>query len=86
MFNMTRKPNLKTDILDSGWRILVERGRDAVRLRDLAKENECSVGTVYNLFENLDEIILRLNLKCLDKMYGALHHEMKAGIKRQDKL
>ena len=83
---MTKNANLKTDILENGWRILVEKGRDALRLRDLAKENGCSVGTIYNLFENLDEIVLHLNLKCLDKMYSTLHQELTKEIQSQATL
>ena len=43
MFIMIKNANLKADILDNGWKILVEKGRDAIRLRDLAKENKCSI-------------------------------------------
>lgn len=86
MFIMTRKTSLKAEILDRGWKILCKKGREALRLRDLAKRSDCSVGTIYNLFENLDEIILRLNLKCLDKMYSSLHQNMEEGIKRREDL
>ncbi|MCK4934055.1 MAG: TetR/AcrR family transcriptional regulator [Simkaniaceae bacterium] len=77
---------MKAVILKHGWKILREKGRGALRLRDLAKESDCSVGTIYNLFENLDEIILRLNLKCLDQLYSSLHREMKEGIVHQESL
>ena len=49
-------------------------------MRDLAKLSHCSVGTVYNLYENLNEIILQLNVRSLDQMYGALHQEMRKEI------
>ena len=86
MFIMKKETHLKTDILDRGWNILCEKGRGALRMRDLAKESGCSVGTIYNVFENLDEIILRLNLKCLDKMYFSLHKNMEVGIENQESL
>jgi len=73
---MIKQKNLKTDILDRGWKILSEKGRESLRLRDLAKESGCSVGTIYNLFHNLDEIVLRLNIRSLDIMYSSLHKEL----------
>lgn len=83
---MTKQATLKSEILNIGWKILTEKGREALRLRDLAKKGGCSVGTIYNLFENVDEIVLRLNLKCLDMMYGSLHREMNQGIQKGEDL
>lgn len=83
---MTKQTSLKTEILNVGWKVLTEKGREALRLRDLAKKGGCSVGTIYNLFENVDEIVLRLNLKCLDLLYGSLHREMERGIKKGEGL
>jgi|JI10StandDraft_1071094.scaffolds.fasta_scaffold376311_1 AcrR family transcriptional regulator len=83
---MTKHTSLKTEILDIGWKVLQEKGREALHLRDLAEKGGCSVGTIYNLFENVDEIILRLNLKCLDLMYRSLHREMEKGIEKGEDL
>lgn len=83
---MTKKTTLRSEILDIGWEILSEKGRESLRMRDLAKRAECSVGTIYNQFENLDEIVLRLNVKCLDLLYSTLHKEMKKGIKDKECL
>ncbi len=77
---MVKDAGLKKDILENGWAILNQNGREALRMRDLAKLSDCSVGTVYNLYENLNEIILRLNVRSLDQMYGALHQEMRKEI------
>ena len=77
---MVKDAGLKKDILENGWAILNQNGREALRMRELAKLSDCSVGTVYNLYENLNEIILRLNVRSLDQMYGVLHQEMRKEI------
>jgi len=83
---MVKDAGLKKDILENGWAILNQNGREALRMRELANLSDCSVGTVYNLFENLNEIILKLNLRSLDKMYAALHHELKVEIEKKSNL
>jgi AcrR family transcriptional regulator len=77
---MVKDAGLKKDILENGWAILNQNGREALRMRELAKLSDCSVGTVYNLYDNLNEIILRLNVRSLDQMYGVLHQEMRKEI------
>lgn len=83
---MVKDINLKTKVLDNGWKILTQKGREALNIRDLAKQSGCSIGTIYNLFENLDEIVLLLNLRCLEKLYGGLHSEMKQAIQEKGNL
>lgn len=56
---------LRGKILDLGWQKLQGQGGSALRVRDLAKGCGCSVGTVYNVFEGINEIVLRLNLRSL---------------------
>ena len=61
---------LRSNILDLGWDIL-ETGT-GLKIRDLAKGCGCSIGTVYNIFEGMDEIVLRLNARSLDILYGQI--------------
>ena len=56
---------LRGKILNLGWQKLQDQGGSALRIRDLAKGCGCSVGTVYNVFEGINEIVLRLNLRSL---------------------
>ena len=49
MFIMTKQESLKTEILDIGWKVLSEKGREAIRLRDLAKKGGCSVGKILQI-------------------------------------
>ncbi len=83
---MTKDPKLKEAILEHGWALLNTQGRDAVQLRTLANLSDCSVGTIYNHYENLDEIILRLNMRSLNKMYDSLQNRLEEALKGKSNL
>ena len=76
---------LRTKILDLGWGVL-ETGT-GIRIRDLAKGCGCSIGTVYNVFEGMDEIVLRLNARSLDILYEGIlkalegEDDLKSGVR-----
>ncbi len=47
-------------------------GLTGLTARRIAKRIGCSVGTIYNVFENLDVLILHLNGRTLDALFDAL--------------
>jgi len=55
-------------VLDVAERQIAGSGMSGLAMRDLANEADCSVGTLYNLFEGLDGIILRVNSRTLSKL------------------
>lgn len=59
-------------LLTAGEDILRERGRRGLTARALAQRIGYSVGTVYNFFDNLDDLVLQINGRTLDAMYDAL--------------
>ena len=74
------RSELRRKILDLGWGVLEKQGGNALRIRDLAKGCGCSIGTVYNAFEGMNEIILRLNVRSLNILYGGILEALeKAG-------
>jgi AcrR family transcriptional regulator len=65
---------LRTRLIDAAERSIAERGLPAVKARDLAAEAGCAIGTLYNAFEHLDELILCVGsrtLVMLDAELGA---------------
>lgn len=58
--------------LRAAARILEAEGMRALTARRLAAAVGCSVGTLYNLFENADAIIAALNLETLSALGDAL--------------
>ena len=49
-----------------------KRGLAALKARDLAREAGCAVGTIYNVFEHLDELILCVGSRTLAMLDAAL--------------
>ena len=47
-------------------------GLRGLTARRIARRVGCSVGTIYNMFENLDTLILHVNGKTLDGLYDSL--------------
>jgi AcrR family transcriptional regulator len=73
--NKLKKPSARVDrdtlrgrALNDARRILQDEGLKALNARRLATDIGVAVGTLYNLFENFEEIILRLNLETLEEL------------------
>lgn len=58
--------------IDATRMIVSSEGVRALSTRKVAKEIGYSVGTIYNLFENLDDLIVHLNGTTLDALHGVL--------------
>ena len=55
-------------ILDSAGKLLATEGCQKVSTRKIADSIGYSVGTLYNIFQNLDDIYINLNGRTIDKM------------------
>lgn len=66
---MPRKPvnaNLKTDLVKALSRTLKNEGLEGLDVRKIAREAGCSVGTFYNHYKSLDDLILSFNANTFD--------------------
>lgn len=66
------RERLKDDILAIAQRLIDEDGLAGLQARRIAAEAQCSVGTVYNVFGDLDGLILAANEMTLDAMGAPL--------------
>ena len=57
--------------------IIREQGYGALSARKVASAIGYTVGTLYLVFRNLDDLVLRVNGRTLDALYGRLVHAMK---------
>lgn len=71
------REELKNMILAAATRLLEEEGAEGLSARKIAKEIGYTVGTLYNVFRNLDDIILHINGHTLDRLYGAMHEAVE---------
>src|SRR5215472_16670844 len=83
MANQTdRHAALRTRLIDVAERTIAEKGLAALRARDLAQQAGCAIGTIYNVFEHLDELVLCVGartLAMLDKVLRAARSSSRHG-------
>lgn len=70
---MARRPThapgeLREMILAEATRLIEEHGLAGLSAREIAKGISYSPGTIYNAFENLDDVILTIEARLLDKL------------------
>jgi AcrR family transcriptional regulator len=66
------REDLRALTLAAARRVMASEGLRGLTARRLAKEIGYSPGTLYNMFENLDEVALRVNAELLDDLYEHL--------------
>ncbi len=76
---------LKELILGAARRIIDQHGFHALSAREIAREIGYAPGTLYNMFRNLDEILLKVEARVLDELDGNIARAM-AGHKDIDAL
>lgn len=67
-----RRQRIFEDALDAATKIARKEGLGSLTVRRIAKQIGCSVGTIYNVFDNLDTLILYLNGRTFDALYEEL--------------
>lgn len=71
--SMERRRATQRDALTgAAERIIAEKGLASLRARDLAGEVGCAVGAIYNLFPDLDALVLEVNRRTLERLQAAL--------------
>lgn len=67
-----RRASLREKLLDAAEQTVIERGLTAVKARDLATQVGCALGAIYTAFQDLDELVLRVNMRTLGRLETAL--------------
>jgi AcrR family transcriptional regulator len=76
-----RHQGLREELLAAARDIIDQHGLEQLRARDLAARVGCSLGTIYNLFTDLDALTLAVNAATLEALDRAM-----ARIPQQDPL
>lgn len=63
---------LRSSILEVGRGLIATEGLSSIQARKIATEADCSVGSIYNVFEDLDDLIIALNMLTLDELGSSL--------------
>lgn len=59
---------LRELILEASTDLIEQGGLDALSAREIARRVEYSPGTIYNVFENLDDLVLTIEGRLLDRL------------------
>lgn len=76
---LERREKLRSDLILAAERMIAGRGLSGLKTRDLAREIGCANGAVYNLVEDMDELILRVGSRTLLRLDQALSTAEGAG-------
>jgi len=58
-----RKAKLRERLTDAAERQIEAGGLSSLKARELAKVAECSVGAIYNIFDDLDALVMAVNAR-----------------------
>jgi len=64
----TFRDRLKVRVLAACEAVLASEGLDGLQARRIAQISDCSVGTLYNIFGDIDGLILQANSRTLDEL------------------
>ncbi len=56
-----RRAELKQKLIAEAEKQIIAGGLSAIKARDLAREAGCSLGAIYNVFDDLNDLILEVN-------------------------
>src|SRR6185312_5356077 len=79
MDTAARREQLKEALVDAALRSIAAEGLGGLKARALADEVGCAVGAIYNVVEDLDELILFANTKTLEQLETILSTAIKPG-------
>lgn len=66
------REEIRSMALNAAQRIIVQDGFDKLSARKIASQMGYTQGTLYLVFENLDDLIIHLNARTLDELYQSL--------------
>ena len=69
---------LRAKLIELASERIVADGAGALKARDLASGAGCSVGAIYNLFEDLNDLVMVVNLQTFQRMGAFVSREVEA--------
>jgi AcrR family transcriptional regulator len=81
-----KRERLAELVIEIAEREITDKGLAGFNARSVAAEAGCSVGTLYNLFENLDGIVIGVNSRTLHRLDEVLTEAERPASSPQDRL
>jgi AcrR family transcriptional regulator len=73
-----RRGALREALIGAAERAIGERGYQALRARDLAREVGCALGAIYSVFPDLDALVLAVKARTLDDLDAEIGRRAEA--------
>ena len=67
-YGQERRTALRNTLIDIADTRIAARGIDAVKARDLAREAGCATGAIYNVFGDLQDIVIAVNMRTFARL------------------
>jgi len=71
-----RRAALRDALIDIAEATITAHGLQSLRARDLAKEAGCAVGAIYNVFGDLNDLVLAVNARTFHNLGAAVAAEL----------
>ncbi len=81
-----KREELRIRILEAAKGRIAKSGLASLRARDIAKDAGCALGGLYNVFADIDDLILHVNSATLARLGDALKQAIASADAPQDKL
>jgi len=78
------REELREMALSAAEQIVVEQAYEGLSARKIAAAMGYTVGTLYLVFENLDDLILQLNARTLDRLHARMSESEPASVDSQE--
>jgi len=72
--------------LEAAEQIILEQGQEGLTARKVASEIGYTVGTLYLVFENLDDLIMHINARTLDRLHQLVTDVETQNLTHEDRL
>ncbi|WP_390915271.1 WHG domain-containing protein [Pseudosulfitobacter sp. SM2401] len=72
-----RKAKLHDRLIDVAEAQIIEGGLSTVKARDLARKAECALGAIYNVFDDINDLLMAVNGRTFHKLGEAVSAAVK---------
>jgi AcrR family transcriptional regulator len=73
------RDNLRHRLIDAAERGIAVQGLTGLKARQVTADAGCALGALYNAFDDLDDLILHVNARTLDRLAAAFAGARRAG-------
>jgi AcrR family transcriptional regulator len=73
------RDSLRNRLTDAAERRIAEKGLTGLKAREVTADAGCALGALYNAFDDLDDLILHVNARTLDRLAAAFKGARRGG-------